>query len=139
MEKVCKPIFFVSLAICCLFAYIGDFATRNKKSPKQCFGLFSKTLLITDWRCAFCAYYCLYSFILPTVHTRELGYVKQVITCLGLLRAQIGTLQHLLEMRPYLLYLLPTVQDILHRSSGGSLERQPCVAFRRCYGLVVDR
>ena len=61
------------------------------------------------------------------------------ITCLGRLRAQIGTLQHLLEMRPYLLYLLPIVQDILRRASGGSLVHQPCVAFRRCYDLVVDR
>ena len=122
-----------------MYSYL--FLNRKEKAPKKTSGLLVLGKL-SDFRLL-----RLYAFNILATCTVErrcirvlyLKYSILAITCLGRQRVQIGMLQRLVEMRPYLLCLLPIVQDKLHHSSRGSLMRQPYVAFRRCYDLVEDR
>ncbi len=91
---------------------------RDIKSPERILWALMRTLLRLIGVCGYSAIaFLLYIYIQP-IHPLSLGEVLLVM--LGQLRFQIGKLQHLLAMRPYLLYLLPIVLGILRRAFGGS-------------------
>ncbi len=82
------------------------------ESPERMHWALIRTLLRLIGVCGYSAIaFALYIYIQPN---HPLSWGEVLLITLGQLRFQIGTLQHLLEMRPYLLYLLPTVQDLCY-------------------------